>query len=58
MFRYQQSLPPQHHQAPPMKSSGGGGWSLRKMFGFDSKPEPITQSNYYAPEVRYFHFSC
>lgn len=50
MFSYQeqQQLPP---PAPPRKTSNG--WGVRKIFGFDSKPEPIPSSNYYAPEVSY-----
>ncbi|CAF1223269.1 unnamed protein product [Rotaria sordida] len=41
----QQQQPP-----PPRKAPGGGGWSLRKIFGFDSGAEPMPRSNYYAPE--------
>ncbi|CAF1284359.1 unnamed protein product [Rotaria magnacalcarata] len=44
---YQKAPPP---PPPPVKSSGGGGWSLRKFFGFGSKPETPPQSNYYATE--------
>ena len=50
-FSYQQMQRQPLLPSPPIHKISGGSWGFRNLFGFNSKQNRMSSSNYYEPEV-------